>query len=245
MSRNAPHDLELQQPPQAPYATHTSQHTGVRSPSYHTRKQSAPVVSEQVNKFDDVDITGLQPPPSALTPTTATAYDPHAPSPLEDFPRTGRSSHQRTLTGTIFDNFNRATSTIQQHTSRASSPTKSLASFIPSRGAIESSASQPKIRALQNWFNGSSAPVKLGVQQQDDYSDSGSESGESYDSESEEEEEESESARDEVLSIEERRDEAREEGSESWAPAFRFGVVFVEVEAVAVAVAVVAVEVEA
>ncbi|CAN9363574.1 unnamed protein product [Alternaria alternata] len=163
MSRNAPHDLELQQPPQAPYATHTSQHTGVRSPSYHTRKQSASVVSEQVNKFDDVDITGLQPPPSALTPTTATAYDPHAPSPLEDFP---------------------------EDWPKASSPTKSLASFIPSRGAIESSASQPKIRALQNWFNGSSAPVKLGVQQQDDYSDSGSESGESYDSESEEEEEE-------------------------------------------------------
>jgi hypothetical protein len=94
------------------------------------------------------------------------------------------------LTGTIFDNFNRATSTIQQHTSRASSPSKSLASFIPSRGAIESSASQPKIRALQNWFNGSSAPVKLGVQPHDDYSDSGSESGEEYDSESDEEEEE-------------------------------------------------------
>ncbi|KAG9196181.1 hypothetical protein G6011_01302 [Alternaria panax] len=190
MSRNAPHDLELQPAPQAPYATHSSQHTGVKVPSYHTRKQSAPVVSPQVNSFDNVDITGLQPPPSALTPTTATAYDPHAPSPLEDFPRTGRSSHQRTLTGTIFDNFNRATSTIQQHTSRASSPTKSLASFIPSRGAIESSASQPKIRALQNWFSGSSAPVKLGVQPQDEYSDSGSESGESYDSESDEEEEE-------------------------------------------------------
>jgi hypothetical protein len=181
MSRNAPHDVELQQPPQAPFATHTS---------YHSRKQSAPVVGDQINSFDDVDITGLQPPPSALTPTTATAYDPHAPSPLEDFPRTGRSSHQRSLTGTIFDNFNRATSTIQQHTSRASSPTKSLASFIPSRGAIESSASQPKIRALQNWFNGSSAPVKLGVAQQDEYSDSGSESGEEYDSESDEEEEE-------------------------------------------------------
>ncbi|CAG5187758.1 uncharacterized protein ALTATR162_LOCUS11782 [Alternaria atra] len=190
MSRNAPHDLELQQPPQAPYATHSSQHTGVKSPAYHTRKQSALVVSDQVHSFDDVDITGLQPPPSALTPTTATAYDPHAPSPLEDFPRAGRSSHQRTLTGTIFDNFNRATSTIQQHTSRASSPSKSLASFIPSRGAIESSASQPKIRALQNWFNGSSAPVKLGVQPHDDYSDSGSESGEEYDSESDEEEEE-------------------------------------------------------
>jgi hypothetical protein len=190
MSRIAPQNLELQQPPQAPYATYSSQHTGVKAPSYHSRKQSAPVVGDQLRSFDDVDITGLQPPPSALTPTTATAYDPHAPSPLEDFPRSGRSSHQRTLTGTIFDNFNRATSTIQQHTSRASSPTKSLASFIPSRGAIESSASQPKIRALQNWFNGSSAPVKLGVSQQDEYSDSGSESGEEYDSESEGEEEE-------------------------------------------------------
>jgi hypothetical protein len=185
----------LQQPPQAPHATHSSQSPGVRVQSYHKRNKSTPLADDELHSFDDVDITGLvQPPPSALTPTkSATAYDPHAPSPLEDFPRSGRSSHQRTLTGTIFDNLNRATSTIQQHTSRASSPSKSLASFIPSRGAIESSASQPKIRALQNWFNGSSAPVKLGVAQQpDDYSDSDSVSGSEYDSESGSEEEEEE-----------------------------------------------------
>jgi hypothetical protein len=184
----------LQQSPQAPHATHSSQSPGIRVQSYHTRNKSTPLAEDELHSFDDVDITGLQPPPSALTPTkSATAYDPHAPSPLEDFPRSGRSSHQRTLTGTIFDNLNRATSTIQQHTSRASSPTKSLASFIPSRGAIESSASQPKIRALQNWFNGSSAPVKLGVaQQHEDYSDSESATGSEYDSESESEEDEEE-----------------------------------------------------
>jgi hypothetical protein len=179
---------------QAPHATHSSQNPGVRVQSYHTRHQSTPAADNDLHSFDDVDITGLQPPPSALTPTKSTAYDPHAPSPLEDFPRSGRSSHQRTLTGTIVDNFNRATSTIQQHTSRSSSPTKSLASFIPSRGAVESSASQPKIRALQNWFNGSSAPVKLGIAQQpeEDYSDSESATGSEYESESESEEEEEE-----------------------------------------------------
>jgi hypothetical protein len=176
----------LQQPPQAPHATHSSQSPGVRVQSYHTRNLSTPLAEAELHSFDDVDITGLQPPPSALTPTkSATAYDPHAPSPLEDFPRSGRSSHQRSLTGTIL-------STIQHHTSRSSSPTKSLASFIPSRGAAESNASQPKIRALQNWFSGSSAPVKLGVAQQPEYSESesGSESGEEYESESEAEEEE-------------------------------------------------------
>ncbi|KAI1528098.1 hypothetical protein PtrSN002B_008185 [Pyrenophora tritici-repentis] len=158
MSPNVPRELELQLPPQAPSPTHSSQHAGVKSQSYHSRDQSksSPVPDDEPHSFDDVDITGLQPPPSALTPTSATAYDPQAPSPLDDFPRSGRSSHQRSLTGTIFDNLNRATSTIQQHTSRASSPSKSLASFIPSRAAVESNASQPKIRAIQNWFSGSS-----------------------------------------------------------------------------------------
>ncbi|KAF1831202.1 hypothetical protein BDW02DRAFT_62647 [Decorospora gaudefroyi] len=198
MSRNSPRAPDLQQPAQVSYATtHSAQRAQVRvqAQAYHGRNQSLPLADDS---FDDVDIAGLQPPPSALKPTSAstttttttTAYDPHAPSPLEDFPRAGRSSHQRTLTGTLFDNLNRATCTIQQHTSRASSPTKSLASFIPSRSAVDSSASQPKIRALQNWFNGSSAPVKLGVASQPHYSDSDSESGEEYDSASDDDEEE-------------------------------------------------------
>lgn len=190
MNRNAPHGLEL---PQAPYATHSSLRGDVRAQQLHSRQQTAPLAVDELQSFDDVDITGLQPPPSALT--SRTAYDPHsdAPSPLEDYPQSARSGHQRTLTGTFFDNLSRATTTLQQHTSRASlhSPTKSLASFIPSRGAIESGASQPKIRALQNWFNGSSAPVTLGVPSQgQEYSDSESDSGEEYDSEEEEEEEE-------------------------------------------------------
>lgn len=195
MSRNPPFELEL---PQASYATHSSPRGDVRVQPYHSRQQSAPLPKDELHSFDDVDITGIQPPPSALTPTTA--YDPHsdAPSLLQDYPHSARSSHQRTLTGALLDNcqpfLNRASTTLQQHTTRASlhSPTKSLASFIPSRSTIESSASQPKIRALQNWFNGSSAPVKLGVSShREEYSDSDSqsESGEEYDSEDEEVEE--------------------------------------------------------
>jgi len=186
MSCNAPIDR--------PQALHSSPRGAVHT-QRHSRQHSVPVVDRQLHTFDDIDITGLQPPPSALTSPGATAYDPNAPSPLEDYPNSARSSHQRTLTGTFLDNcqpfISRATSTIQQHTSRSSSPTKSLASFIPSRGTVESSASQPKIRALQNWFNGSSVPVKLGVGQREDYSesDSGSESGEEYDEEESDEEE--------------------------------------------------------
>ncbi|KAF2031345.1 hypothetical protein EK21DRAFT_63243 [Setomelanomma holmii] len=197
MSRNAAVELELAHPPQVSCATHYSPRGDVRT-RQHTRTHSTASFAEE--SFDDVDIADcIRPPPSARTSNTA--YDPHAPSPLEDYPHSASSSHQRTLTGTFFDNcqpfLNRASTTIQQHTSKASfhSPTKSLASFIPSRGATESNASQPKIRALQNWFNGSSAPVKLGVAQPRDESESESESesGEEYDSEgdsSEEEEEE-------------------------------------------------------
>jgi len=197
MSRNAPAQLELQHPPQASRGSHHSPRVNLRA-QQHSRKQSSASFAEE--SFDDVDITDhIRPPPSAIT-HTATAYDPHsdAPSPLEDFPHSARSGHQRTLTGTLFDNpqsfLNRATNTLQQHTSRASfhSPTKSLASFIPSRGATESNASQPKIRALQNWFNGSSAPVKLGVAHQTEESETESESGEEYSSEEESEGEEEE-----------------------------------------------------
>ncbi|KAF1915597.1 hypothetical protein BDU57DRAFT_452732 [Ampelomyces quisqualis] len=181
----------------APQASHHSPRGDARPHQYIHKFSSAPFAEDS---FDDVDIANeiVRPPPSAFTSRTATAYDPTAPSPDEDYPHSSRSSHQRTLTGTFVDNcqpfLNRASTTLQQHTSKASfhSPTKSLASFIPSRGATESNASQPKIRALQNWFNGSSAPVKLGVTPQSEYSqsESGSESGEEYDSEAESEEDE-------------------------------------------------------
>ena len=189
MSRRTSRDLEAQQPSQPPYAAHGSQRAAATVQPYHARKHSSPLPEHAARHFDDIDATSLQPPPSALTPSSATAYDPHAPSPLDDYPRSGRTTHQRSLTGTIFDNFNRATSTIQQHTSRASSPSKSLASFIPSRGTVESSASQPKIRAIQNWFTGSS-PKSGSAQHDDDYSDSESASGEDYDSESESDQDE-------------------------------------------------------
>ncbi|KAF2994004.1 hypothetical protein E8E13_002536 [Curvularia kusanoi] len=198
MSQQSSPKLELQQPPQASHAAHLPARGALRAPTSPLRQFTAPPPDEELGNFDNIDLSApIQPPPSALT-SHATAYDPHSDaSPLEDFPRTGRSSHQRTLTGTFLNNsqsfLNRATSTIQQHTStsaasiRAHSPSKSLASFLPSRTAIDSTKS---------WFNGSSAPVKLGlgIHQQDD--DTASESGSevpsefySSDSESESEDE--------------------------------------------------------
>jgi hypothetical protein len=149
----------LQHPPPASHATHLSLRGGDNR-----------ITTSNIDdaSFDEVDIGDcVRPPPSAFT--AATAYDPHSRSPVEHYsPR-----HQRSLTDTFFDNCRTtatlATSTIQQHTSKASfpSPTKSLASFIPSRKVIESTASQPKIRAgakvISNWFNGSSGPVSLGL----------------------------------------------------------------------------------
>ncbi|KAF2866595.1 hypothetical protein BDV95DRAFT_504801 [Massariosphaeria phaeospora] len=199
------------QPPPASHATHLSLRGGEHRTPLHPLKQS-PSSTVDDGHFDDVDFTdAIRPPPSAFSPATtaATAYDPHSdsPSPLENFRPAPHIGHQRSLTDTFFDNsqqfLSRATSTLQQHTSRASlhSPTKSLASFIPSRSAVESTASQPKIRALQNWFNGTSGAVNLGVPPQadddDEDSDSGSDSvsvsdGDSYDYDSEEEEEEEE-----------------------------------------------------
>jgi hypothetical protein len=188
--------------PAAPQASHSAHHSPRASHHYTHKRSSSSYVGDS---FEDVEIADsiLRPPPSARTSRSATAYDPHAPSPLEDYPESARSNHQRTLTaGTFIENcqpfLNRASTTIQQHTSKASasirshSPSKSLASFIPSRGTTDSNASQPKIRALQNWFNGSSAPVKVGVAPQSEYSESesGSESGEEYESEEESEEEE-------------------------------------------------------
>ncbi|KAF2657464.1 hypothetical protein K491DRAFT_691100 [Lophiostoma macrostomum CBS 122681] len=186
-------NLQHQQRPSESHATHLSLRRTDRFGNAHPLKQNPPSIAE--DRFHDIDINDsiLQPPPSALT--AATAYDPHeSSSPLEDYSPSPRTLHQRSLTGSVFDNcqpfLKRATSTIQQHTSRASlhSPTKSLASFIPSRSVIESTASQPKIKAgakaLQSWFNGTSAPVRVGIQShsQEDYD------SEDYDSEEEEEE---------------------------------------------------------
>jgi hypothetical protein len=154
------------------YATHMP----LRGSVSHPLRQNQPSLAggQDYTSFDDVDITGtIRPPPSALT--AATAYDPHEPpSPLDNYSSSPSISHQRSLTGSFLNNgqalLSRATSTFQQHTSRAShSPTRSLASFIPSRSVIESTASQPKLsagaKALQSWFNGASAPVSLGVAQ--------------------------------------------------------------------------------
>ncbi|KAF1971793.1 hypothetical protein BU23DRAFT_555634 [Bimuria novae-zelandiae CBS 107.79] len=161
-------------PPQPSHATNLALRD--RRNSLHPLRQNAPSFTEEhLGTFDDVDISdSIRPPPSAFTSTGATAYDLHgqAPSAIENY-SSPQAGHQRSLTGTFLDNcqplINRATSTFQQHTSRTSfhSPTKSLASFIPSRSAIETTASQPKIRAgakaLQNWFNGASGQVHLGV----------------------------------------------------------------------------------
>jgi hypothetical protein len=162
----------MHQPAQSPIASLSLQHPP--PPSHATllslRGGDNRITTSSIDdtSFDDVDIRDcVRPPPSAFT--AATAYDPHSLSPVGHYaPR-----HQRSMTDTFLDNCRTtatlATSTIQQHTSKASfpSPTKSLASFIPSRRVIESTASQPKIRAgakvISNWFNGSSGPVSLGV----------------------------------------------------------------------------------
>jgi hypothetical protein len=188
----------VQHPQPASHATLCSLRD--RRNSLHPLKQHPSPVAAAVDlgSFDDIDFTEpVRPPPSAHT-SGATSYDPHAeqPSPLDNY-ASSATSHQRTLTGTFLDNcqpfLNRATSTLQQHTSRAStslhSPTKSLASFIPSRSTIESTASQPKIKAgakaLQSWFNGTSERIQLGVgaQHRDDESDD----DDDYDSEADEE----------------------------------------------------------
>ncbi|KAF2004542.1 hypothetical protein P154DRAFT_617075 [Amniculicola lignicola CBS 123094] len=162
----------------ASYASHCSlRGTSERHIVQHPLKQNPPSIIEEIgaSRFDDIDITDsiVRPPPSALT-AAATAYDPHndLSSPLDPYSPPSRSGHQRSLTDTFFTNcqplINRATNTLQQHTSRASfhSPTKSLAAFIPTR-SHESSASQPSLKAgakvLSNWFNGTSAPVNLGL----------------------------------------------------------------------------------
>ncbi|KAF2446122.1 hypothetical protein P171DRAFT_410111 [Karstenula rhodostoma CBS 690.94] len=176
-----PNPLALQSP-QASHATSLSLKD--RRNSLHPLRQDAPSIAHaKLDSFDDIDISdSIRPPPSALTSTAATAYNP-GPAPLENYSSSPRTSHQRSLTGTFLDNcqplINRAASTLQQHTTRTSfpSPTKSLASFIPSRSAIESSASQPTIRAgakaLQNWFNGATTGASgqvafgVGIRQED------------------------------------------------------------------------------
>src|SRR5690242_6405055 len=119
-------ELELQQPPPASHAAHLPARGPLKAPTSPLRQFAVPPVDDELNAFDNIDLSApIQPPPSVLT-SNATAYDPHShfPSPLEDYPRASRSSHQRTLTGTFLNNsqsfLNRATSTIQQHTSASS-----------------------------------------------------------------------------------------------------------------------------
>jgi len=179
----------IQPPPSATappptHATHCSLR-GARSDGNHPLHQNPPSIAETYNESSGFDDIPLAPPPSALT---STHYDPHASSsPLHDY-TPSHAGHQRSLTGTFLENcrplVNRATSTLQQHTSKTSfhSPTKSLASFIPSRSAIDATAAQPKLQAgkkiISDWFSGASAPVSLGIvpsskdRLPDDYSDS-------------------------------------------------------------------------
>ncbi|KAF2733475.1 hypothetical protein EJ04DRAFT_513128 [Polyplosphaeria fusca] len=187
-----PTPLQHLTPPSTSHATHLSLRRDSRAVP-HPLKQN-PIASyandQDLGAFDDINLSDpIRAPPSALT--AATAYDPHAThSPFEQH-SSPVPNHQRSLTDTFFNNcqplLHKATSTIQQHTSRPSlqSPTKAIASFIPSRAALETTAtaSTPKIRAgaqaISNWFNGSSAPVQLGLGPRD-FSD------DEYDSEEDE-----------------------------------------------------------
>lgn len=173
MFNNPPHAARWQPPPPLPPQASHATLCSLRGESRpHPLRQNPPSIRESFDEavFEDI---GLAPPPSALT---STHYDPE-PSPLDDYNSATRG-HQRSLTDTFFENcrplVTRATSSLQQ-TSKTSfhSPTKSLASFIPSRSAAttatsdaEAHAGQAKLRGTKifiDWFNGSSAPVAVGV----------------------------------------------------------------------------------
>ncbi|KAJ9665053.1 hypothetical protein H2201_004919 [Coniosporium apollinis] len=146
----------------------------IRDHEPHPLRQHPPSIGSSTstlagNDFEDIVLA----PPAALA-SRPTSYSPEPPSPLEDFSSAPRG-HQRSLTGTFLENcrplVSRATSTIQQTATRNSlhSPTKSLASFLPSRNYtsddetfVQTKSRNSKI--FSDWFslNGSSAPVSIG-----------------------------------------------------------------------------------
>ncbi|OCL05496.1 hypothetical protein AOQ84DRAFT_379530, partial [Glonium stellatum] len=171
MFNNAPQTVRWQPPP-PPQASHATLCSLRGEPRPHPLRQNPPSIRES---FDDSAFEDIQlaPPPSALT---STHYDPDLACPLDDYNPATRS-HQKSLTDTLIENcrplVTRATTSLQQ-SSKASfqSPTKSLASFIPTRSTpttattdAEAHAGQAKLLGakISDWFTGSSAPVTLGV----------------------------------------------------------------------------------
>ena len=173
MFNNPAHAVRWQPPPLPPQASHATLCSLRGESRPHPLRQNPPSIRGSFDEavFEDIH---LAPPPSALT---STHYDPEPASPLDDYNSATRG-HQRSLTDTLFENcrplVTRATSSLQQ-TSKTSfhSPTKSLASFIPSRSAATTATSEAEAHAGQvkprgtkifsDWFNGSSAPVVVGV----------------------------------------------------------------------------------
>ncbi|KAF2490400.1 hypothetical protein BU16DRAFT_530893 [Lophium mytilinum] len=183
-------------PPQPSHATLCSLRGGDSNRAHPLRQNPPSIAASFDDAFDDIP---LAPPPSALT-SRPTHYDHDQPSPLDIYPPIDRR-HQRSLTDTFFDNckpiVTRATTSFQQ-TSKPSlhSPTKSLASFIPSRATLESAGqAKPRVaKVFSDWFGGSSAPVALGVAsrpEEPEYSE-GEEEQDNEDSEDEREREEEE-----------------------------------------------------
>ncbi|KAL1638897.1 hypothetical protein SLS58_008482 [Diplodia intermedia] len=158
-------------------------------PSHSPRSPSRPHRSSQSDPFCHVS---LHTPEQALLTRQDTSYDPAAFSLQDDYCHPAHRARQspKALSTAFIDGcrplVDRATSSLSafQNQSRGSvpSPTKSRASFIPSRRGPNSPADEqrhPRVSALGDWFNGSSAPFNLNRhpdEKDDSESDIGSDS---------------------------------------------------------------------
>ncbi|GME35663.1 hypothetical protein GTA08_BOTSDO08993 [Neofusicoccum parvum] len=156
-------------------------------PLHHPQRSPSPIRSPaRRDPFDHVQLD--RPPQALLTRQEDTSYDPAAFSLDDDcHPASRARGHSKALSTAFLDNcrplVHRATNSLSafQNQSRASlpSPTKSFASFIPSRRDPNPVPEEQRHRtnAIGDWFNGSSAPFSLSRPRADDSeSDFGSDS---------------------------------------------------------------------
>ncbi|EKG10206.1 hypothetical protein MPH_12806 [Macrophomina phaseolina MS6] len=178
----------------SPAAAATTSHATVCSlrakehgpPNHAPRSPSRRQPSHPNAPLSDV---ALDKPPQVLLTRQDTSYDPAAFSLDDDcLPPSPARGHPKAYSTAFLDScrplVHRATSSLSafQNQSRASlpSPTKSFASFIPSRRdpAPLPDEQTPRVSALGDWFSGSSAPFTLSrdPRHDDDESDIGSDS---------------------------------------------------------------------
>ncbi|QDS70356.1 hypothetical protein FKW77_008961 [Venturia effusa] len=174
------------------------------APSYHlshSRQQSrsASPVRYEIADFQDIHLTH---PATARTTRETTRYCPEA-SPQQDFQGSGDSYRQITnaflgklpsisratnlnpLSTASNYAFPAANSSCSLPPSGASSPTKSLASFITSNTS-DTTASKRRTRhtsksVIDSWFNGTSAPINVGILPSPARSEAPEEQAEEYD----------------------------------------------------------------